>query len=138
MVEEWGFLLRGFLPVTLFLAFSFRIQKFKQKSAILAGKIEEFRGAIFSLTENTTLWYQLAVLAPPKRVFINSIYESFERHRILQVEFSERVWNKFHLTIPIIRIEITCIPNKCTFIIKCFPSTEWGYIMKRAIKKVPM
>jgi len=73
-----------------------------------------------------------------KRVLINSIYESFVRYIILQVEFIERGWNKFHLAIPLIRIEITCIPNKCMFIMKCFPSTEWGYIMKRAIKKVPM
>jgi len=45
------------LPVSVTLVFSFRMQKFKQKSAILAWKIEEFRGAIFFLTENTTMWY---------------------------------------------------------------------------------
>jgi hypothetical protein len=45
-----------FLPESVTLVFSFRIKKFKQKSAILAGKIGEFREAIFPLTENTTTW----------------------------------------------------------------------------------
>ena len=35
----------------LFLAFTFRIQQFKPKSAILAGKIEQFGEEIFPLTD---------------------------------------------------------------------------------------